>query len=173
MNTNVEQENTTLITQAAFLAEVASQWQTAMDNEDAISLFLIDVDEFDGIRHKSGCVRKIVKALESILNRESDFICHFSRKKIMFLTSNMTYQQTRQLAVRIHQHVASLSLRQVQDINTSPPVTVSIGHTSYTPTQDGQYGVLDIISCVLKLCQQAKEAGGNCTKTRLHSRVLG
>lgn len=172
MDTKTQQANTALITQASFLEQVALQWRQAIDNEDSISVFLIEADGFEDIRHKTGCVRKITHAIDAILNRENDFITRFSRKKIMFLTSGMPYRQTRQLAERIHQEVAALSLRQIEDDVNSPIVTVSIGHLTYAPVANGDYGILDIISNVIKLCRQAKYTGGNCSKTRLHSRVL-
>lgn len=165
-------DNSALISQASFLEQVVAQWQQAADNEDSISLFLIDVDQFDDIHHKSGCVRRIISALDDILNRDNDFITRFSRKKIMFLTSSMTYQQTRQLAERIHQVVAALGLRLVEGDLKTAPVTISIGHLTYAPIPDGSYGILDVISNVIKLCRQAKHTGGNCSKTRLFSRVL-
>ena len=164
--------NSVLISQASFLEQMGAQWQQAINNEDSISLFLIDVDQFDDIRHKSGCVRKIISELDNVLNRDNDFITRFSRKKIMFLTSSMPYQQTRQLAERIHQVVAALDLRQIEGDMTTPRITVSIGHITYTPVADSDYGILDIISNVIKLCRQASHAGGNCSKTRLYSRVL-
>lgn len=172
MDTKTVQTNTALASQARFLEQVVLQWQLAIDNEDSISLFLIDVDQFDEIRHKSGCVRKIISAIDTILHRDNDFITRFSRKKIMFVTSSMTYRQTRQLAERIHQVVATLNLRKVEGDMSSPAVTVSIGHITYAPVKDSSYGILDIISNVIKLCRQAKHSGGNCSKTRLHSRVL-
>lgn len=172
MNTNAEQINAAFTSQADFLEQAVSQWQSAIENEDSISLFLIEVDQFDDIRQKSGCMRKISRAIDMILNRDNDFITRFSRKKIMFVTSSMTYPQTRQLAERIHQVVAALDLRKVEGNQTSPAVTVSIGHITYAPVSDNSYGILDIISNVIKLCRQAKQTGGNCSKTRLYSRVL-
>ncbi len=119
MGTKSEQDNAAFTSQADFLEQAVSQWQNAINNEDSISLFLIEVDQFDDIRHKSGCVRKISGAIDKILNRDNDFITRFSRKKIMFVTSSMTYPQTRQLAERIHQVVAALVLRKIEsDITT-------------------------------------------------------
>jgi len=172
MDTKTEPDNATCNNQADFLEQVVSQWQSAIINEDSISLFLIEVDQFDDIRHKSGCVKKISGAIDAILNRENDFITRFSRKKIMFVTSSMTYPQTRQLAERIHQVVAALNLRKVEGDISTPAITVSIGHITYTPVSANSYGILDIISNVLKLCRQARQTGGNCSKTHLYSRVL-
>ncbi|HET8807310.1 MAG TPA: diguanylate cyclase [Methylophaga sp.] len=172
MVNKTEQANTAVISQAGFLDQLATQWQWAIDNEASISLFLIDVDHFDEIRHKSGCVKIIIGAIDGILQRENDFITCFNRKKIMFLTSGMSYQQTRQLADRLHQVVGALNLRKIEGDMASPAITVSIGHITYTPITDGNYGILDILSNLIKLCQQAKLAGGNCSKTRLHSQIL-
>ena len=172
MDNETEQDNTALTCQASFLEQVVSQWHQAIDNEDSISLFLIEVDQFDDIRHKAGCMRKIISAIDAILNRDTDFITLFSRKKIMFVTSSMTYPQSRQLAERIHQVVAALALRQIEADLASALITVSVGHITYSPLKDGSYGILDIISNVIKLCRQARHGGGNCSKTRLHSRLL-
>lgn len=172
MDMKAKQDNAAFTNQADFLWQVVSQWQNAIENEDSISLFVIEVDQFDDIRHKSGCVRKIISAIDKMLNRDNDFITHFSRKKIMFVTSSMTYTQTRQLAERIHELVASLDLRKIEGETNTPAITVSIGHITYAPVSDNSYGILDIISNVIKLCRQAKQTGGNCSKTRLYSRVL-
>ncbi|MEX1200491.1 MAG: diguanylate cyclase [Methylophaga sp.] len=172
MDTKTERDNVTFTNQANFLEQVVSQWQSAINNEDSISLFLIEVDQFDDIHHKSGCVRKISGAIDAILNRDNDFITRFSRKKIMFVTSSMSYPQTRQLAERIHQVVATIDLRKIEGDISTPAITVSIGHITYAPVSDNSYGILDIINNVIKLCRQAKQAGGNCSKTRLYSRVL-
>ncbi|MDT8310985.1 MAG: GGDEF domain-containing protein [Methylophaga sp.] len=172
MNNKTELGNTALIHQASFLEQVVSQWYQAIDNEDSISLFLIDVDQFDEIRHKAGCMRKIISAIDAILNRDTDFITRFSRRKIMFVTSSMTYPQSRQLAERIHQVMATLALRQIEADSGAALITVSVGHITYSPVKDGSYGILDIISNVIKLCRQASHSGGNCSKTRLHSRLL-
>lgn len=172
MDNKTEQVKSVLISQAGFLEQVVLQWQLAIDNQDSISLFLIDVDQFDEIRHKSSCLRKIISAIDAILHRNNDFITCFNRKKIMFVTSGMTYPQTRQLAERIHQVVATLNLRNIEGDISSPLITVSIGHITYAPVADVSYGILDIISNLIKLCRQAKRVGGNCSKTRLHSRVL-
>ncbi|MDX1574210.1 MAG: diguanylate cyclase [Methylophaga sp.] len=172
MVNKTELANSAFISQAGFLKQVASQWQSAIDNEASISLFLIDVDQFNEIRHKSGCVKIIIGAIDSILNRENDFITCFNRKKIMFLTSGMSYKQTRQLAERLHQAVDALNLKQIEGDIKSEAITVSIGHITYSPTTDSSYGILDIISNLSELCQQAKRSGGNCSKTRLHSQIL-
>lgn len=172
MDTKTSATTTALTNQASFLEQTLSQWQQAIDNEDSISLFLIDVDQFDDIRHKAGCMRKIIGAVDDILNRDTDFITPFSRKKIMFVTSSMTYPQSRQFADRIHHLVAALGLRQVEGDISSALITVSVGHITYSPVKDSSYGILDIINNVIKLCRQARQAGGNCSKTRLYSRVL-
>ncbi len=172
MVNKTEQANSALISQAGFLEQVASQWQSAIDNEASISLFLIDVDAFDEIHHKSDCIKIIISAIDGILHRDSDFVTCYSRKEIMLLTSAMTYQQSRQLAERLHQAVEALNLRKIEGDMKSEAITVSIGHITYSPTTDGCYGILDIISNLIKLCQQAKRAGGNCSKTRLHSQIL-
>ncbi|HSG93598.1 MAG TPA: diguanylate cyclase [Methylotenera sp.] len=172
MDIKAKQDNAVFTNQADFLGQVVSQWQSAIENEDSISLFLIEVDQFDDIRQKSGCVRKISSAIDKMLNRDNDFITRYSRKKIMFVTSSMTYPQTRQLAERIHQLVAALDLRKIEGETNTPAITVSIGHITYAPVSDNSYGILDIINNVIKLCRQAKQTGGNCSKTRLYSRVL-
>lgn len=172
MDTKAQKAHSVLTQQTDFLEQAVLEWQRAVKNQDSVALFLIDIDRFDDIRRKNGCARKIIDAIDNILKRDNDYITRFSRKKIMFLTSGLTYRQSCQLAERIHQAIALLGLRQVEDDLNSALVTLSIGHLTYAPSSDSSYGILDIINNVIELCRRAKNAGGNCSKTRLHSRVL-
>jgi hypothetical protein len=83
----------------------------------------------------------------------------------------MNFHQTTQLASRIHKAVAALEIFHPYS-PTGRYATVSIGHTTYSPKADDCYGVLDFLTTVWKHVRQAKQSGGNCSKTRLHSRVL-
>jgi len=160
-----------LIDQATLLQTLIRQWQQAMDEDFAISVFIIDVDKFSLLENKSDCFEQILGAIQSQFQRETDFIARFNRKQLMALSSHMSYQQTTQLATRLHKAIAALKIFHPHS-PTGRYATISIGHSTYSPENDDCYGLLDMLATVIKFVRDAKYEGGNQSKSRLHSRVL-
>lgn len=160
-----------LIDQATLLQTLIRQWQQAMDEDFAISVFIIDVDKFSLLENKSVCFEKILATIQSQFQRETDFIARFNRKQVMAISTHMTYRQTTLLVNRLHKAIASLTIFHPHS-PTGRYATVSIGHSTYAPEIDDSYGVLDMLATVIKFVRDAKYEGGNRSKSRLHSRVL-
>jgi len=160
-----------LISQSALLGELLVQWNNARTDGFSVSIFIIDVDKFSLLENKSACFDKILEAIRGVFHRENDFIAQFDRKKVIAITSQMSFRQAGTLATRIHKSVASLEIFHPHSA-TGRYATVSIGHSTYIPHSDSCYDILDILASVLKHVRNAKRTGGNCSKTRLYSQVL-
>lgn len=168
----MDRENSSkLVNQATLMAELAEQWQQAIDAGFAISIFLIDVDDFSHLNNKKTHFEAIVSAVDQLLQRQTDFITPFDRDRILFVTSHLDFKRSKLLAERLHQAIAALKIPR-DNSPASPYVTVSIGHTTYAPQPDDDYGVLDMIATVIRHTKTAKTDGGNTSHTRLHSHIL-
>ncbi len=168
---NSQHSDGILIDQASLLQTLIEQWHKAVNEDFAISVFIIDVDKFSQMENKSACFEQILEAIHKQFHRETDFIARFNRKQVMAITSHMSYRQTTQLANRLHKAIAALKIFHPHS-PTGRYATVSIGHSTYAPEADDCYGVLDMLATVIKFVRDAKFEGGNQSKSRLHSRVL-
>lgn len=174
MNTQARQNSPSdeiLIDQTELLQQLIDHWRLAIAEDFPVSMFIIDVDKFSLMENKSSCFERILVAIRQQFQRETDYIARFNRKQIMAISSHMSYRQTSQLATKLHKSVASLEIFHPHS-PTGRYATVSIGHTTYSPEQHDCYGVLDMLATAQHHVEQAKQNGGNCSKTRLHSRVL-
>jgi PleD family two-component response regulator len=160
-----------LIDQTTLLKQLVESWQHAAVEDFSITLFIIDVDEFLQLENRSACFDQILTAIRQQFHRETDFIAPFNRRQIMAITSHMSFRQAGQLADKLHKAVAALKIFHPHSA-TGRYATLSIGHTTYSPIGNDGYGILDIIALCQQHVLQATQEGGNCSKTRLHSRVL-
>lgn len=172
MNTKTSQHHDgILIDQATLLQTLLNQWRKAVEQDFAISVFIIDVDKFSQMENKSACFEQIFEAIRQQFHRETDFIARFNRKQVMAISSHMSYRQTTQLSTRLHKAIAALKIFHPHS-PTGRYATVSIGHSTYSPEPNDDYGVLDMLATVIKFVRDAKYEGGNQSRSRLHSRVL-
>jgi diguanylate cyclase (GGDEF)-like protein len=160
-----------LIDQTTLLEQLIQHWRMAVAEDFPVSMFIIDVDKFSQLENRSACFEQILVAIRQQFQRESDFIARFNRKQIMAISSHMNFRQTTQLASKLHKAVHNLQIFHPHS-PTGRYATVSIGHTTYSPVENDCYGLLDMLATAQHHIEQAKQSGGNCSKTRLHSRVL-
>jgi diguanylate cyclase (GGDEF)-like protein len=160
-----------LIDQTTLLEQLIRHWRDAIDEDTSVSMFIIDVDKFSQLENRSACFEQILEAIRQQFHRQSDFIARFNRKQIMAISSHMNFRQTTQLASKLHKAVHALQIFHPHS-PTGRYATVSIGHTTYSPVENDCYGILDMLATAQRHIEQAKQSGGNCSKTRLHSRVL-
>jgi diguanylate cyclase (GGDEF)-like protein len=160
-----------LIDQTLLLEKLIFHWRLAVAEDFPVSMFIIDVDRFSQMENKSACFEQILNAIRQQFHRETDFIARFNRKQMMAISSHMSYRQSTQMAGKLHKAVAALEIFHPHS-PTGRYATVSIGHSTYAPVENDCYGILDMLATVQHHVDQAKQAGGNCSKTRLHSRVL-
>jgi diguanylate cyclase (GGDEF)-like protein len=164
-------EDDVLIDQAALLEQMLTHWRHAETEGSTLSIFIIDVDKFSLMENKAVCFEQIVGSVRAQFNRDTDIIARYNRKQIIAITSGMDYQQTRLLADRIQKAIAQLEIFHPHSPN-GRFATASIGHTTYAPIPHDNYGLLDMLITALDHTAKAKELGGNCCKSRFHSRIL-
>jgi diguanylate cyclase (GGDEF)-like protein len=160
-----------LTDQTTLLEQLIRHWRRSIADEFPVSMFLIDVDKFSLLENKSACFERILEATRQQFHRETDFIACFNRKQILAISSHMNFRQTTLLAGKLHKAIASLQIFHPHS-PTGRYATVSIGHTTYSPVDNDCYGILDMLATAQRHVEQAKQSGGNCSKTRLHSRVF-
>jgi diguanylate cyclase (GGDEF)-like protein len=170
-NADPKSFNDTLTDQTHLLEQLISHWRQAVAEDFPVSMFIIDVDRFSQMESKTACFEKILTAIRGQFHRETDFIARFNRKQIMAISSHMSYRQSTQMATKLHKTVSRLEIFHPHS-PTGRYATVSIGHSTYAPVENDCYGILDMLATVQHHVDQAKQAGGNCSQTRLHSRVL-
>lgn len=171
MDTKPDKALKTLISQERLLQALISHWQQAVEKKQSVSVFLIEVDNFSSLNRKSACFNTITQSICSVLHRQDDFIARFNRKKLIFITTMLDFKQAAQLANHLHQTVNALELVQHQRVDQTP-ISLSIGHLTYMPEKNETFGPIDMLETVFEHCRHASESGGNCSKTRLHSRLL-
>jgi len=164
-------DNPILIDQTRLLEKLIFHWRQAVAEDFPVSMFIIDVDRFSQMESKSACFEQILDAIRQQFHRETDFIARFNRQHMMAISSHMSYRQSTQMATRLNKAVAALEIFHPHS-PTGRYATISIGHSTYAPVENDCYGILDMLATVQHHIEQAKQAGGNCSKTRLHSRVL-
>lgn len=170
-HTDILTTDNILLDQAALLQQLLNHWQQALADDFSVSIFIINVDKFSLLDNKSACFDRILAAIRQQFQRETDFIARFNRKQIIAISSHMSFRQSSQLADRLHRAVKELEVFHPHSPN-GRYATISIGHATYSPATENSYGVLDLLATVIKHVRLAKKAGGNCSKTRLHSRLL-
>lgn len=163
--------DTILTDQTTLLEQLIKHWRHAIADEFPVSMFLIDVDKFSLLENRSECFEHILEAVRLQFHRETDFLACFNRKQILAISSHMSFRQTSLLAGKLHKAIAGLQLFHPHS-PTGRYATVSIGHTTYSPVENDCYGILDMLATAQEHVQQAKQNGGNCSKTRLHSRIF-
>jgi diguanylate cyclase (GGDEF)-like protein len=166
-----DSDRNSLLNQSQLLEQLLVQWRRAETENLPVSIFIIGVDHFSQLENKSDHFDAIVTAISQQFQRQSDFISSYNRNQIMVITSGLSYRQSTQLASRLHQVVALLKIFHPFS-PTGPYATVSIGHSTYSPAKNDSYGILDMMTTVQDHLNQARQAGGNCSRTRLHSRIL-
>jgi diguanylate cyclase (GGDEF)-like protein len=160
-----------LIDQTTLLEQLIQHWRRAVHDKTSVSMFIIDVDKFSQLENKSACFEEILEAIRQQFQRQTDFIARFNRKQIMAISSQMNFRQTTQLATKLHKAVNKLQIFHPHS-PTGRYATVSIGHTTYSPVANDCYGILDMLATAQQHIELAKKNGGNCSKTRLHSRIF-
>ncbi|EMR12504.1 response regulator [Methylophaga lonarensis MPL] len=159
-----------VVTQSAFIELLASHWQNAQKAQYSLSLFVIDIDHFNNLTDKASISHQVFETLGQLFHRKTDALTRFGRNKILLMTTELSFKEAGLMAQRIHQAIQALALTSPQ--TPSGQVTVSIGHTTYTPAQEDDFGVLDQLSETLKHQQAASDQGGNTSHTRLYSQIL-
>ena len=121
-----------------FDVQYAIQWQIAARKQDALVLFVIDVDQFNAFNaldSRSGdyALQKIAKALSLLFRRSTDFVARYEGDRFIVLAADMSEEQAKAHALRICDRMQSLRILNRQ---TQQYLSVCVGYVVNTPYAD-------------------------------------
>lgn len=140
------------------------EWLRAIRSHTAISVLMIDVDQFkrynDRYGHISGdnCLKEIARTIASCIHRPTDLVARYGGEEFIVVLPNTDAAGARSIAEQIR---SSLEQRQIPHEDSSQNVvTVSIGCATQIPQ------VRSLSTLLVKVADealyQAKSAGRNC-----------
>ncbi|NQY26806.1 MAG: diguanylate cyclase [Piscirickettsiaceae bacterium] len=155
-----------------FNEQLMIEWGLSSRNHLPLSIFMIEIDKFASFSKVYGqdkvddYVQSLACVLQNILRRESDFISQESPSKLIFLSTDMNFNQASQFAAKCHAAVATLPAPNESE-TTPNNVTISIGHASCVPESKSCEGPQAFYNSTKKYLLRAINSGGNCSKSSL------
>lgn len=136
---------TRLLNRQTFEARVRDAWQRAMQEKQAVTVIMVDVDHFklfnDHYGHQAGddCLRRVAAAVRSaVAMRPRDLVARYGGEEIIAVVSGRTHADAHAIAERIVTAVAALEIAHA----TSPDhrrVSVSVGAATQLPPITSSY----------------------------------
>lgn len=140
----------------------AEEWQRARRERQALSLLMIDVDDFknynDLYGHLAGdqCLRRVARAIERALKRPADFSARYGGEEFVCLLANTDAEGAREVAQAI---VTAMRRKEIPHggSRAADIVTVSVGGATWEP---GDAGTLsDLVAAADAALYEAKAEG--------------
>ena len=136
---------TGLFNKRYFNTQYPIQYNIAKRNDDHLSVFMIDVDNFkqynDHYGHLAGdyCLKEIASALKKVFKRTSDFVARFGGEEFVIYSVGLSKEQAIVSAHNLMEHMKDLKIS--HEPSTIKYVTLSVGiacsswDTFSTPTE--------------------------------------
>ncbi len=146
-----------------FDEQLALEWRRATRAGSALSVLMLDVDEFkrfnDRYGHQAGddCLKAVASALSSRIQRAGDFLARYGGEEFVIVLPNTPPDRALVLAQALCARVAALSIPHA-DSRAGEVVSVSIG-VAGTVKADGSHG--ELVALADKALYAAKQAGRN------------
>jgi len=141
-----------------------SEFEKAKATKTALSLILLDIDDFkvynDQIGHQAG--DQILKELSNLLKNQSrkmDFVCRYGGEEFTIILPRTDKDEAYVIAERLRQDISKYPFAH-EEILPNKKLTVSVGLTTYPG--DGA-NPSDLVSKADKLLYEAKRKGKNNT----------
>jgi diguanylate cyclase (GGDEF)-like protein len=125
---------------AQFLAQT---WRTALRDNKAISILIMDIDDFkaynDTYGHQKGdeCLKLVAQAIHRSFGRASDLVSRYGGEEFVVILGDTPLEGALQIAEQIRAAVEALQIPHSAS-KYHQFVTLSIGVTSTLPTHDTQ-----------------------------------
>jgi diguanylate cyclase (GGDEF)-like protein len=145
---------------------IKREWYRAMCNKTALSLLLVDVDNFktlnDSNGHQAGdtCLIDLVKLINSDLKRSTDILCRYGGDEFVIVLPDTSAINSMKIAEAIRKGVENYNTELAK--KTEIPVNISVSIGSATCIPDDSISYSDFLSYADKALYAAKEAGRNC-----------
>jgi two-component system chemotaxis family response regulator WspR len=152
----------------SFDETLKNEWKRALRSKAPISLIMLDIDFFklynDHYGHQGGddCLKKVARALDSAMHRETDFLARYGGEEFSAVLPNTDLNGALKVAEEMRQAIKALGIEhaksRVRDI-----VSISLGVSTVTPQLDSEPETL--IAAADQALYKAKEDGRDCVKT--------
>lgn len=139
------------------------QWASAIREQQALSLIILDIDEFkkynDHYGHSKGdeALQQVAQKIQKVL-RASDLAARFGGEEFVVLLPETTAQSACIVAERIRASVEAVQIPHAQ-ASAAPYVTISLGVGSITPSSEDE--MHEFIRTVDAELYRAKNEGRN------------
>ncbi|WP_210543439.1 diguanylate cyclase [Rhodoferax sp. PAMC 29310] len=124
-----------------FDQQLDKEWGRATRNESALSVILIDVDNFkrynDRYGHQSGddCLKSIAKTLKKAMRRSADMVARYGGEEFVCILPDTSFQEAMFLAQHLEGQIRALEIPH-EDSDISPWVTISLGVSARVESDD-------------------------------------
>lgn len=140
---------TRVIHREFFNIQYEIRWRIAAKKQEALVLFVIDVDQFNSFNaldSRSGdyALQKIAKTLVLLSRRSTDFVARYEGDRFVVLAADMSEAQAKTQALRIRDRVQSLRILNRQ---TRQYLSVCVGYAVDVPRADQTPGHMLEIAC--------------------------
>ncbi len=155
-----------------FLAEC---WQRAVTERRALSLIMIDIDDFkaynDRYGHQAGdrCLAEVARALRRCTRRPNDLVARWGGEEFVIVLMDADVEATAAASDRIREAVAELDIPH-EASTCSPRVTVSGGRATLRP--DDKMPMARLMDLADEALYRAKAAGRNRIQVGYEQHVL-
>jgi diguanylate cyclase (GGDEF)-like protein len=149
----------------AFDNAFAKEWRRAMRSRQALSLLMIDIDEFKVLNDRYGhpvgdrCLRLVASELQRVVKRPADLLARYGGEEFAVLLADTELGGAIQLAEQLREVVQALQIENTG--SRLQVVSVSIGVASIRPEHDAPAATL--IQAADEALYEAKRQGRNRT----------
>lgn len=138
-----EDNLTGLANRRQFAEFLLRAWQNALREEQALSILMIDIDDFKSYNehhgHKKGdaCLKIVAESIRQTVGRASDLVSRYGGEEFVVVLGNTPLEGALKIAENIRVAVESLGILH-KGAKGVGMMTVSVGVTSTLPTRETQ-----------------------------------
>ncbi|MCX6074839.1 MAG: diguanylate cyclase [Campylobacterales bacterium] len=141
-----------------------SECGRSMRHAKPLALVMMDIDYFkafnDGYGHGAGdeCLIKVANKLQSVLNRDSDFVCRYGGEEFIVILPEIDIEGAKNVAQKLKDSVENLNIPHNYS-KVAAHVTVSVGYAISTINNESDCE--NLLKLVDEMLYKAKEMGRN------------
>ena len=152
----------------SFDETLQNEWNRAMRSRQPLGLVMLDIDFFklynDHYGHQGGddCLKKVAKALDSVIHRESDFLARYGGEEFSAILPDTDMNGALKVAEEMRQAVKSLEIEHAKS-KVNDTVSISIGVSSTVAPKETKPEIL--VAAADQALYKAKEEGRDCVRS--------
>lgn len=143
------------------------EWRRCQRENQPISIFMIDVDQFkkynDNYGHGAGdeTLSRIAKAINGCIHRPGDMLARYGGEEFVVIMPGTHKEGAMQMAQQFHAAIAELAISH-EHSTVSPHVTICVGVA--TTSRTDVITLEQLSEAADKMLYEAKESGRNTTR---------